>query len=325
MSKFGNSPAPGITLSINAASTVENSSLIATGYYQHPITSNELTLFGLDSNGGSYFATAYGGGNAPDEMWYTQPANSRWGDLYADFPQILPVTATLSVQSATIREITSNPQIINRQTFTNTSTKGALFDCGVTMEVENTTETSWSSTVTYDITQTISYELSFMGAGAEGETSFSVSQEFGEGGSQSNSVTLGQSTGLSVFLEPGESVVAELTGSQGTMIIDVVYQVTLTGGLFGTFDSPYAWPNPPPNCGGSHYIWMLGDVNSMLYGAGASQVATVNETISVGFFTNSTVTLTNPTTGKVVRSVRCGKMPSEIAQKVETLERACSV
>lgn len=320
MLRFGNSPAPGITLSINAASTVENSSLIATGYYQHPITTDEIVAFGLGTNGPSYFAAVFGGGNSPDQVWYTQPANSRWGDLYASYPQIIPVAATLSVQGATIREITSSPQIIAQQTFSNNSSHIGNYNCGVTMEVSTTAETSWSTTVGYDITQTISYELSFLGAGAGGETSFSFSQEFGEAGSQSNTVTLGQSTGLDVTLNPGESVVAELSVSQGTMTIDVVYQLVLTGGVFGTFDSPYTWPNQPDY--GSHYIWMIGDVNAILYAGGAAQVVTVTETISVGFFTNSTVSLTNPSTGEVIRRVRGGDMQGQVAPKPRVVETA---
>jgi hypothetical protein len=320
MLRFGASPEPGITLSINAAATVGESSLVATGYYQHPITSNELALFGLNAHGGNYFASVFGGGNAPDEMWYTQPANSRWGDLYSDYPDNLPVTATVSVASATIQDITSNPEIISSQTFSNESGKAGVFNCGVTMDVATSAETSWSRTVTYDVTQTVSYELSFLGAGAGGETSFSFSQQFGEGGTQSNSITLGQSSGLSVELEPGQSVVAELSVSQGTMTIEVVYQITLTGGVFGTFESPYTWPNSPGNGYGSHYIWMVYDVNDVLSSGSAPQVITVTETIAVGFFTNSVVTLTDPTTGNVIRHVRSGALPGLMKDELKALE-----
>jgi hypothetical protein len=223
MFKSGNNPEPGITLAINAASTAADSSVSATGFYQHPITSDELTAFGLDTKGAQYFADVFGGGNSPDEMWYTQPADSRWGDLYSDYPDVKPVVTNLSVQSATVREITSQPQIIATQTFSNNSSLPAHYNCGVTMDVATTTETNWSTTVSYDVTQTVSYEMSFLGAGVSGETSFSFSQEFGQGGSQSTSVTLGQSAGLDVNLDPGQSVIAELSVSQGTMIIDVVY------------------------------------------------------------------------------------------------------
>lgn len=308
--------APGITLSINAASTQQNSSVIATGYVQHAVTSDDLAAFGLDTNGAQYFADVFGGGNSPDEMWWTQPANSRWGDLYAAYPQIKPPMATLSVQSATVTEITSTPQILASQTFTNNSSKPATMNCGVVMEVSTTAETSWSSTVTYEVSQSVSYEMSFLGSGASGETSFSFSQEFGQGGSTSNTSTLGQSTGLTVELTPGQSVIAELTASQGTMVIDVVYQLTLSGGVFGTFESPYQWPNDSSY--GSHYIWMVYDVNSLLNAGNAPQVLTVTETITVGFFANSSATLTDPTTAKVIaRTRRLGSaVPVEVHEPV---------
>ena len=226
--------APGITLYINAASTVENSSITALGYFQHPVTSSELAAFGLDN--GNYFAALFGGSNGPDQMWYTDPADSRWGNLYDAYPQISPVIATLSVQSATITEITSQPQIIAKQTFTNSLSTPVTVQAGTTMEVSTTSETNWSSSMSYEVGQTITYDLSFLGSGAGGETSFSFSEEFGQGGSQSNTSTLGQNMAVQVVLAGGETVVAELTASQGTMNVELVYQLTLTGGCFGTFN-----------------------------------------------------------------------------------------
>lgn len=318
--KIDTTSSSGITLAINAASKAENSSVTASGYFQHPITAAELTAFGLDAKGGAYFADVFGGGNSPDEMWYTQPADSRWGDLYSAYQNITPVVAMLTVQSATIKEITSAPQVIATQNFSNTSSSPANFNCGVTLEVSATAETNWSSTVSYDVTQTISYELSFLGSGAGGETSFSFSEQFGQGGSQSNSVTLGQSSGLDVTLQPGQSVVAELTVSQGTMLIDVVYQLSLSGGVFGTFESPYTWPNESSY--GSHYIWMDGNVNDLFNAANVPSVVTVSETISVGFFTNSTVTLTDSTTGAIIRRLRGGETRGPVVQKLDAVEAA---
>lgn len=313
-----NNPEPGITLSINATSEQANSTVQASGYYQHPITTNELVAFGLATNGGNYFAAVYGGGNGPDELYYTQPTDCRWGDLYAHYPQVTPVVTTVSVQSATITEITSNPQIIATQQFVNSSSRPAEYDCGVTIDVATSVETNWSTTLSYDITQTVSYEMSFLGSGASGETSFSFSEEFGQGGSSSNTVTLGQNTGLEVTLDPHQSVTAELTVSQGTMNIEVVYQVTLAGGVFGTFDSPYTWPNYPSY--GAHYIWWDTDINGMLNAGGAAQVLTVTETISVGFFTNSTVTLSDSTTGQVVRRVRGGETLGRAVPQLEAVD-----
>jgi hypothetical protein len=102
------------------------------------------------------------------------------------------------------------------------------------------------------------------------------------------------------------------------MIIDVVYQLTLSGGVFGTFESPYTWPNDQSY--GSHYIWMVGDVNSVLNAGNAAQVVTVTETISIGFFANSTVTLSNPTTGAVIRRVQGGGIRGPIEQQPEAVE-----
>jgi len=103
-----------------------------------------------------------------------------WNDLYTTYgwPQ---VQTLLAVQSATILGVTSTPSIVATQTFENSSSTPADFDCGITQEVVTTTESNWSDTSTVEIGQTISYEIGFLGSGAGGETSLNYSQAWETG------------------------------------------------------------------------------------------------------------------------------------------------
>jgi len=292
-------PAPGITVTINAAAAQPDSWVAFSGYIQHQSTKSELSLFKLDTDAGAFFAGSYGGGDAPDEMWLSAPANSRWGDLYKEHPNNEPVTSTLTITSATVKEVTSSkPSIIATKSFKNQSSVPVTYNTSITQEVMNTAETNWSNTKTYEVGQTISYDVSFLGSGSSGETSFTFTQEFAKGGSSTESVMLGDSTGVEVVLQPEQAVKVLLSTSTGSMNIELVYQLTIAGTPFGTFDSPYTWPNNPQY--GSHYIWGQ-YVSSMLEYGSVPQFVTIKETLSLGFFTNTSVVVIDESTGKELK------------------------
>lgn len=265
-----------ISISINAGSDAASSSVSVTGSVQHVITDSERTAFNIQDASLKNAVNSYFG-KAPDDAYVCSP--TPWGDLYQTYgwPQ---VQTFLTVQSATIIGVTSDPTILNTQTFKNTSSHPATFNCGITQEVSVSAETSWSETSAVEIGQSVSYGVSFLGAGAEGETTMNFSQTWEKGGSESETVTVGSSAGVSLELDPGQSVEAELTASKGVLTVQVVYQVTLSGTTAVNYSDPYQ----------GHHFWGL-PINSVMQAANLPTVITTTETITVDYYANSSIVL----------------------------------
>ena len=282
-----------ISIAINAGPDASCSSVVATGSIQHIITDSERAAFNIQDAALKSAAT-HATGCVPDQAWVCSPTTPP--DLYTIYglPQ---VQTLLTVQSATIVGVTSTPTVLASQMFRNTSQEPASVNCDVTQEVSVTAETSWSSTSAVEIAQPISYGLSFMGAGAEGETSMGFSQTWESGGSESETVTLGMNSGVTVELGPGDSVQADLSASRGTLTVQVVYQLTLSGDTVLNFRNP---------CNG-HHTWAL-DINAVMSGVGSPSTITTTETITIEFYADSKIVVSTPT-GGVVATFMGGAKP----------------
>jgi hypothetical protein len=269
----------GIDININAGADAATSSVSASGSVQHIITDNERKTFGIEDKGLKSAVEKYFG-KKPNDAYLHSP--TPWDDLYKSYgwPQVQTI---LVVQSSTVTEITSEPVIIATKTFKNNSTKKATFDASISDQVTNTTESNWSETDTIDVGQTISYGVSFLGAGGGGETSMNYSHSWGQGGSESKSIMVGTDSGVSVELEPGESVEAVLTASRGVMKVRIVYKAYLTGSTAVNYNPTYK----------DHHFWGL-NIGSVMSAAGLLINRQYTEDIEIGYYSNSNIELRNP-------------------------------
>jgi hypothetical protein len=282
-----------ISISINAGQDETSSSVTASGSVQHIITDSERTAFNIEDAAlkaavvkylapvlPAPFAGFNPFGRAPDDAFLCSP--TPWNDLYATYgwPQ---VQTLLVVQSATILGITSNPEIIATKNFKNTSNVPGTYHCDITQDVSFTHESNWSNTSAVEISQTISYEISFLGSGGGGESSFSYTETWEKGGSDSESITLGTSTGVDAELQPGQAVDAELTASRGELTVQIVYQLSLIGDVAVNFSNPW----------NGHHFWAY-DLKSVMAAAGYPTTITSTQEITVGFYSSSSVVLKNP-------------------------------
>ena len=119
-----------------------------------------------------------------------------------------------------------------------------------------------------------------MGTGGGGETSLSYSHAWGEGGSESKSVTVGSQTGVSVILDPGESVEAELTASRGVMKVRIVYKAYLIGVTAVNYNPTFK----------DHHFWAL-DIGGVMAAAGLPNTKQFTEDIEIGYYSNSKIEL----------------------------------
>jgi hypothetical protein len=269
----------GITVSIVAGSDQAHSSVNATGSVQHIITDKERSTFGIQ-DGPLKNAVGKSFGKNPNDAYVHSP--TPWGDLYKSYgwPE---VQTLLVVQSAQLTGITSQPVVVATKSFTNQSSKKATFDASISDQVSNTTESNWSSTDSIEVGQKITYNVGFLGAGAGGETSMSYSHQWGQGGSESKSVTVGSTSGVSVELNPGESIEAQLTASRGVMKVRITYQARLIGSTAINYNPTFK----------DHHFWGL-DIGGVMGGAGINNSIQFTEDIEVGYFSNAKIELRDP-------------------------------
>jgi hypothetical protein len=264
----------GIDISIQAGLTEATSNASASGVEQHVITDKEVETFQI-GDGALKGAVEKFFGKRPNDVFLH--SDTPWGDLYKTYqwPQVQTVVV---VQSATITAITSEPVIVAQQTFKNTSSVKATFNAGISQTVTNTATSGWSKSDDVTVTQKISYEIGFLGAGTKGETSLSYSHSWGQTGSESKAVTVGSTSGVSVPLDPGQAVNSVLTASRGVMKVRVVYRAYLVGDVAVNYDPTY----------NDHHFWAL-DVGSVMAAAGIPNERTMTEDIEIGFYSNSQI------------------------------------
>jgi len=278
----------GITVQIIAGTSASTSSVSASGSVQHIITDKEVQTFGIP-DGKLKDAVAKYFGKSPNDAYLH--SDTPWGDLYKTYgwPQVQTV---LNVASATVTGITSEPVIVAQQTFKNNSSVRGTFNVGISDTVTDTTESNWSTSNTIDVSQTVNYGISFLGSGGGGSTSMSYSRTWGQGGSQSKSVAVGSSQGVTVELDPGESVQALLTASRGVMKVRIVYQANLIGSTAINYNPRYK----------DHHFWAL-DLPSVMQASNINNSLKFTEDIEIGFFTNAEVELKNAS-GKAVMALK---------------------
>jgi hypothetical protein len=269
----------GFNIKIVAGKDAQSSSVTATGYSSEVVTDAERKKFGLEDSDLKDAVKAYFGKRPKDA--YVK-SKTPWGDLYKkhSWSEVHRVTR---VHSAKILEVSSEPSIIAKKSFDNTSNVGGTFNASISETVTNSTESSWSMEDSISVSQSFSYDVSFLGTGGGGETGFEYSHTWGQGGSESQSVTVGSSSGVSVYLEPGQSVASHLNVSKGSMKVEIVYEVYLTGTTAINYNPKYK----------GHHFWDLGIAGVMKSGDIDNRIY-VTQIIEVGFYSDGAVVLGNP-------------------------------
>lgn len=264
---------PGISVSVTVGADQASSKVQASGSVQHVITDQERSSFGIQ-DGPLKAAVGKFFGKNPNDAYVCSP--TPWDDLYKTYnwPQVQTV---LTVQEATIVGITSEPVIVATKTFVNNSSKKATFNASVSDQVSNTTTSSWSNSDTIQVGQKISYEYKFPGgSGIGGETSLSYSHTWGQGGSESKTFTVGSTQGISIDLDPGESVESVLTASRGVMKVRLVYVASLSGDVAVNYNPTFK----------DHHFWAL-NVGGVMQAGGIANSLKITEDIEIGYFSNA--------------------------------------
>lgn len=283
-----------IQLSIVAGPDYATSSVNASGSEQHIITEEERKTFGL-SDKPLKDAVAKYFGKAPNDAFLHSP--TPWNDLYKTYgwPEVKTV---VTAARAEIRGITYQPTIVARKTLVNNSTKKAKFDANISQQVSNTATHSWSYSNSIQVGQKINYKVTIKKIfDLGGETSFSYTRTWGEGGSESRTTTVGSASGVSVELEPGEAVEARLIAMRGVMQVRIFYQAHLEGMTAVNYNPTYK----------GHHFWAL-PIGSVMNAAGLQRDRQIIEDIEVGFYTDDRVEIID-TAGAVKAVISLADQP----------------
>jgi len=273
-----------ILISAIAGLNLASSNVSTQGSEFHVITEQERKTFQInDIQLKNAVSRAFG--QAPTDAFVKSSdswPNKNWADLYSryNWPQ---VTTVLQVDNAKIIDISSKPVMIASRFFQNKSTKPATFTANITENVANTIESNWNSSqsITTGLSFTEKVEIGIEGIGKggfESTQSFSMSDTWGKGGSSSQTTTVGSSSGLSIPLNPGEAVTAQLIATRGSMKVRVQYKVYLTGATAINYERTYQ----------GHHFWAL-PIQNVMGSAGIPNYQIVTQDIEVGYYSDASV------------------------------------
>ncbi|MDB6144767.1 MAG: follicular epithelium yolk protein subunit [Pseudomonas sp.] len=151
----------------------------------------------------------------------------------SDFITLPSFERKIEVIKAEIISVSNLPSVLAVNVFSNTTPTEAQFKSDISQSITQTFASTWSSASGTDIKQSISYGIEAAGNKIGGETSFSASQNFSQGGTTTKSTTTTSTVSVSTTLQPGEKRVAELNASKNEMLIEVQYKTSLIGTIYG--------------------------------------------------------------------------------------------
>lgn len=267
----------GIQISIVGGSNGVPSTANATGSDQHIITDKERGTFNVN-DASLKAAVAKYFGKSPNDAYLHSP--TPWNDLYKTYGWSQVKTVTVPIK-AEILSLNSQPTVLEQRTFKNDSNVKGTFNTSISDEVSNTVETNWSTGGTLEISEAIEVGVNFI-ADAKSTTTLSYSQSWGVGGSKSQTTTIGTTTGVSVELDPGQSVIAMLSASKGTLKVRITYQSYLTGICAVNYNPTFK----------DHHFWAL-PIESIMASGGLSNKVVSTQDFELGYYSDGKVEIKN--------------------------------
>ncbi|KAB8032067.1 ETX/MTX2 family pore-forming toxin [Fluviispira multicolorata] len=275
-----------ISFDIVVGADRSSSNVTAIGYESHIIRQDERELFQIGKNSQLLDVVENHSGNRPEDVNLTN-SDEPWGSLYDKYDW-QPVTSNYMIKDIVVTEIKQVPVIIANKVFENKSRKIATYNASISDSVANTVESTWNTSNKISAGFSIKGKVQVYGAEVEPSLSFGFEHAWGKGGTTRQMTTVGSTTGLSVTLNPNESVIAELVATRGKMNVKIKYYLILTG---------FAAVNYFPEFKG-HYFWAY-PINNILNG---EKYKVITENIQIDYYSNAKVVLKDMKTSRVLQS-----------------------
>ena len=269
---------PSLAGSINLNFVIDSNGKLTpsfTGSETHVINNLETGTFNLGA-----IKTWIGkySGRVPEDAFLRSP--TPWNDLYSVYgwPEVQTTVGAYSVQ---VLGTTTQPvALVNRDFDNRNNSTPATYTTQLSTQVNTTSTSSWSSSNTVTVGQSVKYGFTIFGSGIEATTSFSYARNWGEGGSKSVSTTVGTADTISVTVPAYQMRRATLSATKGTMRIRVKYRARLSGCSATNYD---------PKHNGHHFYCY--NVTSLLANAGQPTTKEITEDMEIGYYSNATLSV----------------------------------
>lgn len=211
----------GIVINIRGGATKAESSVTATGQLLNVVNTSEV------SNGSDDLIK-----QAVQELFKKEPTvaclfpthGHEWSELQT----------VIKPKKAVIRSFNTKPTVVATKVLKNESSESATFSTKMSKAIINTLTHQWLNTCA-NVGQSINYSIV---AGADGSTNIGFTTNWGQNETLTNQTTLEAVSAESVVLGPGESKMAELNASMGTMSVRITYETYLEGETATNYNRP---------------------------------------------------------------------------------------
>ncbi|MBB1584996.1 follicular epithelium yolk protein subunit, partial [Serratia sp. OS31] len=217
-------------------------------------------------------------------------------------PQVKRVLVPVKTEVLSLNSI---PIIVKTQKFTNnTEKKIPTFNVSISESLSNSISSKWSTGGSFKVGQKFTYGVSF-GVEGKGETSIEYTQNWGIEGTKTKTFTIGSTSGVSVPLEPGESVISVLKASRGVMKVRIHYQAYLVGCAAINFKKKYQ----------GHHFWGV-DIQSIMQSAGITNAINTTEDIELEYYSDSEIIVKDANNEVTLTSLKFSDLEANMASPV---------
>ena len=269
----------GFRIEIIAGSDKDVSEVRVVGVTQHVITPQEEYAFNVREPELRKAVEAYFGKKPNDAYLHSE---TPWGDLYKSYnwPQVNTVVEAVSAE---ILEVTSVPTVVATKLFKNESKQKGSFSANISEEVIVSETETWSRSIDITLSQEIEYSVGFLGTGGKGTSKVEFKGSFGHSDSQTQEISIGTETGVSVELEPGESVETVLSASKGIMKLRVKYRSYLVGSTAVNYNPTYK----------GHHFWSL-NIAEVMRAGDITNAKEYYEEVEIEYYSDASIVLKDP-------------------------------
>ncbi|MHA6803658.1 hypothetical protein [Salinifilum ghardaiensis] len=272
----------GISVDIDLGTDKSKSKGSVSGSVTHQITPAEAAKFNVD-DGKLKGLVSRAINNPVHGAWLHDPTtHAPYSNMYKYYSKNNwnPVTVTLAAKSVEIVDMTPESQMAGHNTIYNDTPHPVQHTAGGTTASSESVEHSWSNSQSFELGQSISYSIGIPGVeGVSGETSFKYNQQWGKSGTHKKEVQLTVSNSVQSEVPAGQWETTYIWGTVSTVKARVTYEATLSGDCAFTTD----WKTPHDWWGQGHRDHCMG-INEVLSKSNLPQVATITETLSIGFY-----------------------------------------
>ncbi|KAJ8705998.1 hypothetical protein PYW07_010775 [Mythimna separata] len=227
-------------------------------------------------------------GRRPNDVYVKSP--TPWGDLYKTY-KWEEVKKVLSIKSAKLKKMTKNPIILMTQDFENSSNWTITVNAGISHEVQNTIKSSWSKDNSIAVSHAFEYGINLGVVEAGETTTFSFNQSWGVNETKSKTEVIGETSGMSVELKPGEAVTVVLSANAGYLEVEIEHMAKLIGTVAVNYIPTYK---------GHHFKNVA--IDQVMSSGGIKNEVITKELIQFGYHVDAKLSVYDKKTG-LMRSI----------------------